>query len=193
MPYQLRSLRFIENHDEVRAARALSSPAWHCAAAVIVSGVPGMVLYHDGQMEGRTVRTPVQLGRRPEEPVSAQLQRFYRQLLAVVSERVFRRGTWTLLHPRAAWHENSSWSNVLAFEWLLGDEARVIVVNYAPLTAQCYVDVPLEGMEGGTLEFRDLMSSAVFTRERGALQTKGMYFDLPSYGFHIFDVRPVRP
>jgi hypothetical protein len=192
MPYQLRSLRFIENHDEVRAARALPSPAWHCAAAVIASTVPGMVLYHEGQMEGRSVRTPVQLGRRLEEPVSEQVQRFYRRLLGVVSDRVFRRGTWRLLHPRAAWHENASWNNVLAFQWQLGGEARIVVVNYAPLAGQCYVEIDLDGMEGGTYEFRDLMSRAIFVRERNALQAKGIYFDLSPYGFHIFDVKAVR-
>jgi hypothetical protein len=192
MAYQRHSLRFIENHDEVRAARALASPAWHCAAAVIISCVPGMVLYHEGQMEGRTVRTPVQLARRVAEPVSGQMQAFYRRLLSVVGERIFRRGTWQLLHSRVAWQENPSWSNILGFFWQHRGEARVIIVNYAPLSGQCYIDIPLDGLEGSTLEFRDLMTREVFTRERQALQTKGMYFDLPPYGFHIFDVRPVR-
>jgi len=192
LSYQQRSLRFIENHDEVRAARALSSPAWHCAAAVVISCIPGGVLYHEGQMEGWMVRTPVQLGRRLVEPASEQMVTFYRRLLAVVGERIFRRGTWRLLESRAAWHDNPSWSNILGFRWQLRGEVRVVVVNYAPLTGQCYMDIELEGLEGTTLEFRDLMTRAVFMRERQALLAKGMYFDLPPYGFHIFDVKPAR-
>lgn len=193
MEFQQRSLRFIENHDEVRAARALPTPAWHCAAATVISTVPGMVLYHEGQLDGRTNRIPVQLGRRPDEPVSGQLQEFYRRLLEVVADRPFRLGNWRLLHPRSAWHENVSWSNFLAFLWQMGNEARLVVVNYAPVSGQCYIEVDLSEMKGSAFEFRDLMSRAVFVRERPALESKGMYFDLPAYGLHIFDVKSVKP
>jgi len=192
MDYQRRSLRFIENHDEVRAARALSSPAWHCAAAALISTVPGMVLYHEGQMEGRNTRVPVQLGRRPDEPVSEQVQQFYRRLLEVVSSGPFRRGSWRLLHARAAWHENASLNNFLAFLWQSGKEARLVVVNYAPLNGQCYLEIPLSEVKGSAFEFRDLLSRAVFVRERSVLESKGMYFDLPPYGLHIFGVKPLR-
>jgi hypothetical protein len=29
----------------------------------------------------------------------------------------------------------------------------------------------------------------VYTREKGALAARGMYFDLPPYAIHFFDVR----
>ncbi len=65
--YQERSVRFLENHDEHRALTALGDERAR-AAATIISTIPGMRLYHDGQFEGRRLRLPVQLGREPDEP-----------------------------------------------------------------------------------------------------------------------------
>jgi glycosidase len=52
-----RLLRFIENHDEPRAAATFG--AGHArAAAVIMSTLPGARLYHDGQLEGAREQLP---------------------------------------------------------------------------------------------------------------------------------------
>src|SRR5690606_8887878 len=63
MEYQERQVRFLENHDETRA-RAAFSPAQQRAAAVIAATSPGMRFFHEGELEGRTLHLPVQLGRR---------------------------------------------------------------------------------------------------------------------------------
>jgi hypothetical protein len=189
MDYQRRSVRFIENHDEPRAARSFASEAWHFAAAVVVSTIPGLAMFHDGQFEGRQNRLPVQLCRRPKETVSESTVHFYRRLMSALSSSVFRRGDWLLLPVRPAWHENYTWQNFLVFWWQeKNDGARMVVVNYAPHSGQCYVEVPIEQFNGTAVEFRDLMSEATFVRDRVGLVTRGMYFDLPAYGFHLFDV-----
>lgn len=193
MGYQQRSVRFIENHDEPRAAQVLSSEAWHCAAATAMTTVPGMILFHEGQLDGRRVKLPVQLIRRPQEPVSSYIRSFYEQMLAVVSDDVFKRGKWQLLGLRPAWHDNELWANYLAYWWQSEPgSARLVVINYAPMNGQCYVDLPLDSITGTTLEFKDLMSPATYVRDKQGLVTKGLYFDLQPYGFHIFDVTPVR-
>ncbi len=190
LEYQMRSVRFLENHDEHRAARLLQSEEWHSAAAVIVSTVPGMVLFHEGQLDGRTTRLPVQLLRRPHEPVSESLRSFYGRLLSCLTHPVFRQGEWKMLPVRPAWHDNPSWENFFVFHWRHRRHgARLVVVNYAPRTGQCYASFPGEQFSGNSLEFRDLMGQAVYVRDAGALLSKGMYFDLPPYGVHIFDVR----
>src|SRR6476469_5466913 len=74
--FQRRSARFIENHDEPRSVVSLGDRVR--AAAVVVSTIPGLRFYHDGQFEGRRSRLPVQLGVMPDEPVDAALQSFYR-------------------------------------------------------------------------------------------------------------------
>jgi glycosidase len=189
MEYQKHSLRFIENHDEQRAARAFPSEPWQYAAATVIATVPGMVMLHDGQFDGRLVKLPVQLGRRPAEKPMVRTREFYRRLLSVVSSPVVRTGSWRLLTTHSAWHENHTWQNFLAFWWHKeGSGNRFVVINYAPLSGQCYVDLPPDLPEGNPVEFRDLMGEAVYARDRGGLAAKGIYFDLAPYGLHIFEV-----
>jgi len=191
--YQKRSLRFIENHDEQRAAVSLSSEPWHFAAAAVISTIPGMVMFHEGEFEGRRVKLPVQLTRRPAETPAPRTSAFYARLLPVIASPVFRGGTWRLLMPRPAWHDNYTWQNFLTFWWHSPEAGtRLVVINYAPLSGQCYVDVPLEMIAGSQFEFRDLMSEAFYVRDRNGLLAKGMYFDLAPYGLHVFDVSPLR-
>ena len=79
--YQRRSARYIENHDEERALKALGR-ARSFAAATVMATVPGLRLYHDGQLEGRLARLPVQLVREPKEEPDAQVAGFYARLLS---------------------------------------------------------------------------------------------------------------
>ena len=191
MDYQKHSLRFIENHDEQRAASSLTSDPWMYAAATVIATVPGMVMFHEGQFEGRRVKIPVQLNRRPREDVAPRTRAFFAQLLNVVASPPFREGAWRLLMPRPAWNDNYTWGNFLIFWWHLpapGGGTRLVVVNYAPLSGQCYVDVPLDDLPGTSIEFRDVLSESAYVRDRNGLASKGIYFDIQPYGIHIFDV-----
>ena len=78
--YQRGLVRFVENHDEPRAALAFGSSRWQ-AAAVAALTQTGMRLIHHGQVEGWTVHLPVFLGRYPDEPTNPAVERFYRTLL----------------------------------------------------------------------------------------------------------------
>jgi hypothetical protein len=89
LEYQSRLVRFLENHDEPRVADELPGQAER-AAAVAIATLPGATLWHEGQFEGRRVRPPVFLTRRPAEPPDADLAAWYRRLLATVARR---RGT----------------------------------------------------------------------------------------------------
>jgi glycosidase len=57
--YQRRSARFIENHDEARSVVVFRDRVR--AAATIISAVPGLRFFYQGQIEGRTDRLPVHL------------------------------------------------------------------------------------------------------------------------------------
>ncbi|MGH7343588.1 MAG: alpha-amylase family glycosyl hydrolase, partial [Candidatus Rokuibacteriota bacterium] len=60
--YQRRSVRFLENHDEPRAA-ATFPPDTHRAAAVLALLAPGLRLLHEGQLTGRRIRASNHLRR----------------------------------------------------------------------------------------------------------------------------------
>ena len=180
MTYQRHCLRFIENHDEPRAARMLPSEAWQFAAATIAATVPGVFLVHDGQLEGRTARLPVQLKRRMSEPPNLVSEAFYAQLLSITHDPVFEHGVWRLLEVRPSWHDNHTWQNFLSFWWDHQEYGvRLVVVNYAPHSGQCYVDLPMESIAWQSVEFRDLLGSAVYVRDRAGLGSRGIYFRPP--------------
>ena len=54
--YQDKLVRFIENHDEPRAA-LIFPPDKARAAAVTTATLPGAKLFHEGQFEGRRVKS----------------------------------------------------------------------------------------------------------------------------------------
>ena len=62
MDFQRKSARFLENHDEPRAA-ATFPPGTHQAAAVLTYLCPGLRFFHQGQTEGFTKKIPVHLSR----------------------------------------------------------------------------------------------------------------------------------
>ena len=65
LDYQNKLARFLENHDEPRAA-ATFSPEVHEAAAVITFLSPGLRFFHQGQFEGRRKRISPHLVRAPD-------------------------------------------------------------------------------------------------------------------------------
>ncbi len=186
MAYQNRLARFLENHDEPRAAHEFPPPV-HQAAAVITYLTPGLRFFHEGQLEGRRVKVSMHLGRRPEEPVDPELQEFYRKLLNWLKRPEVREGKWQLLESRPAWEGNPTWDRFLAFAWE-GDtnERFLVTVNYGPTQGQCYVTLPFADLGGKKVTIRDLMSAACYQREGDDLLNQGLYLDLPAWGFHVF-------
>jgi Alpha amylase, catalytic domain len=105
-------LRFIENHDEPRAA-AIFSGAKLRTVTLTIATLPGLRMFHEGQFEGRKVRPPVFLGSRPDEPVDEDLQRFSLKLMQAVNHPVFRGGEWGLCE-RTGREDNASCQNLVA-------------------------------------------------------------------------------
>jgi glycosidase len=76
LDYQDKLARFLENHDEPRAAAAFPAGVQE-AAAVITFLSPGLRFFHQGQFEGRRKRISPHLVRGPREPANPALQQFY--------------------------------------------------------------------------------------------------------------------
>jgi hypothetical protein len=129
LDYQHRLVRFIENHDEPRAATAFGPRAR--AAAVVMSTVPGARLYHDGQFDGRRTKIPVFLARGPVEPVDEDLRAFYAPLVALEID------DWRL-EDVGGWPDNQSCRNLLAWSFA----GHLAIVNFGDAPAQGLVEVP---------------------------------------------------
>jgi len=186
--FQNRSARFLENHDETRAAAAFQ-PGPYQAAAVLTFTVPGMRFFHEGQFEGRRKRANNHLGRRADESPDPLLRDFYGRLMPVLHKSELREGTWRLLEQLPAWAENGTWRNFIAYEWRSAEKQRLwIIVNYGPTAAQCYVRFADDSLRGTPHMLRDQMSRAWFERDGNELADKGLYVDLPAWGYYVFDV-----
>jgi hypothetical protein len=191
MAYQERLVRFIENHDEPRAA-ATFTPEQSRAAAVTFATLPGARLFHEGQMDGRRVRLPVFLARRPVEPADAGLASFYSKLLRAISTPAFRDGSWRLLE-RAGWPDNPTFESVVAWCWEDGGSRAVVVVNLSGAPAQAHVRLPWPGLAGHRLRLTDTISGEVYERDGGELGDPGLYVDLPAWGCHLLAVSEAQP
>jgi len=191
MEYQNKLARFLENHDEPRAA-ATFTPEVHQAAAVITFLSPGLRFFHQGQFEGRMKRISPHLVRAPQEPVEGRLQRFYDGLLEVLRQPTLRDGSWRLLDCVPAWDGNCTSDCFIASCWEGGDgQRRLIAVNYAGHQGQCYVRLPFSDLTGRTVRLKDLMGAASYDRDGNDLVSRGLYLDLPPWGFHVFEVTAV--
>ena len=189
MEFQRKSARFLENHDEPRAAAAFPLEI-HRAAAVLTYLCPGLRFFHDGQLEGRTKKLSVHLGRRPAEPVDGALRDFYDRLLDCVHQPVARNGQWRLLDCSPAWDGNWTWDCFVCFAWQAMDEPPLLVaVNYAANQSQCYVQIPFDQFRGRDVRMQDLLNPIVY--ESKCDESRGLYLDLRAWGYHVFELRTV--
>ncbi len=188
LDYQDKLARFLENHDEPRAA-ATFPHGTHEAAAVITFLSPGLRFFHQGQREGRRKRISPHLGRAPDEAVDARLQSFYDRLLGVLRGSAVRQGRWQLLGCEPAWQGNPTWDNFLAFAWQgPAGELLVAAVNYAPGQGQCYVRLPFADLGGKQWRLEDQLGTASYERDGDDLQGRGLYLDVPGWQAHIFSL-----
>jgi glycosidase len=186
LAYQNKLARFLENHDEPRAAHDFPQPV-HQAAAVVTYFTPGLRFFHEGQLEGRRVKVSMHLGRRPEEAIDPILEEFYGKLLACLKRSEVRDGRWQLLEIRPAWEGNPTWDRFLAYAWEGRTGQRLLVaINYGPSQGQCHVAWPFVDMKGKKVTLQDLMHEARYEWEGDALLYRGLYVDLPAWGFHVF-------
>lgn len=190
--YQEKLLRFLENHDEPRAA-GIFSPAKERAAAVTISSLPGARLFHEGQFEGRRVRVPVFLGRRPAEPLDKATQVFYAKLLAAINAPIFRGGEWKLCE-RSGWPDNPSFKNVVAWSWVKETDRRLIVVNLSDNAVQAHLRVPWEEGRETTWHLVDAFTGTSYDRAGSDMLSPGLYVELGPWSYHFFQGnRPETP
>jgi hypothetical protein len=184
--YQRGLVRFIENHDEPRAAAAFA-PAKERAAAVTTLTQTGARLVHEGQLDGRKVRLPVFLARRPDEEPDADLRAFYERLLDALRDPVFRRGDWQL-GARGGWEGNETWRSLVVWGWRDDGPRKLVVVNLADAPASGHVSLPWDDLRGRSWQLEDASTGALYARSGDDLRD-GLYVALEPWAWHLFDLR----
>lgn len=189
LDYQDKLARFLENHDEPRAASAFA-PEVHKAAAVVTFMSPGMRFFHQGQLEGRRARISPHLVRAPVEAVDEDIAQFYARLLEILHRPLLRDGNWSLLECVPTWAGNPTWDSFIAFRWNLSSGEWLLgVVNYSPQQCQCFVSLPLSQLAGRMWRLKDLLGQAVYDRPGDDLLDRGLFLDVAAWGCHVFEVQ----
>ncbi|HQR38168.1 MAG TPA: alpha-amylase family glycosyl hydrolase [Blastocatellia bacterium] len=188
--FLFRSLHFIENHDEERAERVFGSEM-HRQVAALITTLPGAPLIHQGQMEGKTEKLPVQVIRpRMNEPVDNSLLEFYSKLLRIAGDPIFRVGRF---HPF-----DSGIRGLVAY--LREHKNRVVLVaidfreGRALEATRGLLSIPgsfFPGLAPSDYRIRDLWSGEFQRPAR--LEEARMLIDLdgtrnPGHSFHILEI-----
>ena len=186
--YQRRLLRFLENHDEPRAAQTFGPQDRAKASAVVVATLPGLTLWHEGQADGRKVFASVFLNRRVDEPPDPALAAWYHGLWAVASD--VRDGRWTRCAV-TGWPDNDSAQGLVAWSWSVGDRVTVVVVNLTERHSDGILHLGHAAAAGRTWLLTDLLDGTTYLRSGDELAGGGMYVSRPAWGAHVLRAEPV--
>ena len=188
-----RSVHFLENHDEARAAGRLSL-AEHRAAAFLILALPGMGLLHEGQMSGARIQLPVHLGRRCVEPPNPEITAMYEELLAAVNGTWLRYGLGSVLPMDA--NATTASDGLVAIIWR--DEATefaefdLALVNFSARTFRGAL--PLPGPAGEAREWAvcDWLGDRKAVRRVRPGAGRDERWEVPPHGTQLLRFRPVR-
>lgn len=189
LEFQDKLARFLENHDEPRAAATFPLNI-HRAAAVVTFLAPGLRFFHQGQFEGRKKRISPHLGRAPQEPTDSALQQFYQQLLFVLRLPALRDGAWQQLECPTAWEGNWTNDSLLASAWTGANGERfIIIVNYADHQSQGHVRLPFSDLAEKTWRLQDQLQNFRFDWKGEDLAAKGLYVDMAPWQTYVFALK----
>ncbi len=186
--YQIKLLRFIENHDELRAIENFGKDKSKAAATIALT-LPGARLIYEGQMRGHKIKLPVQLGRRPIEADNMNLFDFYKVLLKSIPGREFENGSWALCETESISSDNSSFSNIISYIWWYDENYRLVVVNYSDSPSKAHIRIKPFHFEGVNWKFTDLLQQESYTYSGEDLFKYGLYIELNAWQGHIFDIK----
>eukprot|EP00300_Choanocystis_sp_HF-7_P014577 c18736_g1_i1.p1 GENE.c18736_g1_i1~~c18736_g1_i1.p1 ORF type:complete len:308 (-),score=54.97 c18736_g1_i1:31-954(-) len=198
LDYQQRSARFLENHDEQRAAQVFPDPNQHQAAALISFTCPGLHFFHMGQLQGRNLKLSMHLRSLLEESeLNPAISDLYTRLLPVVKRSEFRSGSWQRLHTTPSQDQNPSHENLIAS---IATHPRrplsftLVIVNYSPHEANGHVFFPPQLAQlfeqagvGTQVLLRDLLRPDHFERNLTTCEREGLWVKLDAWHSHVLE------
>ncbi|MCK9209700.1 MAG: alpha-amylase family glycosyl hydrolase [Ignavibacteriaceae bacterium] len=184
LTFQQKSSRFLENHDEERAKHLLGMEK-SLAAAVIISTIPGMRFFFDGQFEGKKIKLPVQLGREPMEIKNKTISNFYEKLFRIIKNEIFSLGNWELKEALPIWEKDHTNENLLTWLWTYNAQHCLVVVNYSNITSQGRIKINSESFQELVI-LTDLLNGKEYLRSANEVYYSGLFVELGSYQTHLF-------
>lgn len=185
--YQERQVRFIENHDEPRAAASLGIEKGR-AAATLICTLPGATLLHDGQFIARTAKLPVQISRQPHhEAPNHALDSFYRRLLKETRAPIYQHGIWRLLPIHQSFEGVDTHNHLLAYGWIQEQDLRLIVINLTPAWSQGLIQLAeWNSVTDHHWLIRDVLRGTYQVLDGKRVAQDGYYVELEAYQPSIF-------
>ena len=157
--FQMRSIRFIANHDEEDSLKAFGREK-SLAAGAIIATLPGSRLFHLYQLLGRTGRVPIQYIN-DDFQTDAAVEAYYRKLLHITSDPAFHGGQWMLCKVDPSGDDSSK--NILSWSWKQLKTGKLIVINYSASPAKGRIFIKnaatnlCEELSGGEIAVTDEM------------------------------------
>ena len=180
------ALRFIENHDEERAATAFVRER-SLAAATVLATVPGLRMFHYGQLEGRRLRQPVQLIREPQETPDPEIVRFYDRLLTATNSPAFHHGLWELLDVSGPPGDDSH-RGLLTWQWQYAKQRKIVAVNYSAAPALGFLRLPMPAIPSGNFTVQDELSGKSLALDAAKIAAQGLLVELQPWRAQILDM-----
>ena len=186
--FQSKLVRFIENHDELRAIVKFGEEK-SLAAAIIATTLPGVRLIHEGQMYGCKIKLPVQLKRRPFEEKNSYILDFYLNLLKAIPSQEFKNPNWSLCEVEPITKDDDSFSNIISYLWWENNNYRLVVVNYSPNYSKAHIKISPLHFDTYKWKFTDLIDNKSYIHDGEVLFKYGLYIELNPWKGHIFDIK----
>jgi hypothetical protein len=177
--------RFMENHDEQR--RAIVFPNDRLAAVgTLLSTLPGMRFYHQGELEGRRIHLPITLRAAADEPPDPFATNFFQKILRITKQDVFHEGKWSQLD--VAPEGDAPTDSLLVYEWRSPKAWKIIAVNLAAYTSQGRVHLADRVSPTQNYIFNDELNHVPYDRTGQELHDIGLFIRRDAFQAHLFDI-----
>ncbi len=185
--YQKRLARFLENHDEERCVSVFGRER-RVSVASLMGTLPGMRFYHQGELEGASVRLPITLRIAADEPADPAATAFFAKLLRITKDVVFHGGEWNVLAVTAEGDDTAG--NLAVYEWRSEKAWKVIAVNLAGGASQGRVHFGNRAWPAKEYAFYDELNDERYVRGAEELRGMGLFVRRDGSDAHLFNVTP---
>jgi len=184
LQYHQHCARFVENHDEPRAASFFQNNMRADAAAMVSMTLPGMKFYNEGQQKGYFNRLDVHLLRAKQENVNDGVLQFYTKFRKILANEIFQKGSWEYL---SVFGTDVSW-RLMAWKWSYNSQKILCVINYSDKEGTGKIilrdALPVNGSD--MIDVTELLSGTVYPRSAREMQNNGLFVIVSYWSIQMF-------